>query len=275
MMKLEDVRPADCYAHAQRVLADAGAIRIEMGRSEDSRSALELTDAKPRECYFAALATWQKVTRLAVEVGASLTTHMHEIPALREVRPGHVLKMIEAVQLQVDSIKRQLQIAETAALPATEATRQPADVLVTLIQINRQVSRALERPFTPSDVYATVSIASAYAAHLGGTATPASFERRRTPRHCYERLMACHAATAKRLAKHGESSVAMRVVPADVLPGDVHDIANLVLGEVALLNSLTANVPVVYPFNPSVEGRWLPSHVDQLARTLEAQLATP
>jgi hypothetical protein len=273
MMKLEDVRPADCYAHARRLLADVGAIRTEMGRAEDTRQPLELTEARPRECYFAALATWHKVTRLGAEIGAAPTSFIQNVPALRELRPGHVLRMIEAVQHHVDGIKRQLHIAETVALPTIEAARQPADVLATLIQVNRQISRALERPFTPGDVFATVAQASAYAAPLGAPPAPAPFERNRTPRHCYERLMACHTAAAKQIAKHGESSVAMRVVPADVAPGDVYDVANLVLGEVALLHSLTANAPAVYAFEPSPEAHWLPGHVDQLARTLEAQLA--
>jgi len=269
MVKTEDARPADCYAHARRLLADVGAIRVEMGRSEDARPALELSEAKPRECYFAGLATWAKVSRLAAEVGAAPTSFVQAVPALRDLRPGHVLRLIEAIQHQVDGIKKQLHIAETNDVPAIEAARQPADVLVTLIQASRQLSRSLERAFTPSDVFAKVAQASAY---VSPAAAPAAFERRRTPRHCYERLMACHAAAAKKIAKHGETTTAMRVVPAEVVPGDVYDMASLVLGEVALLHSLTANAPAVYAFEPNAEGHWLPSHVDQLARTLEAQL---
>jgi len=270
MTKLEDVRPADCFAHAQRLLAEVQAIRIEMGRSEDVRAPLELSDAKPRECYFAAIATWHKVSRLAAEVGASPAGLIRTVPSLREIRPGHVLGHIEAIQRQVDAIKKRLHIAETSDVPAIEASRQPSDVLVVLMQINRQISRALERPFTPSDVFARLEQACAY---VGGTAGDVAFERRRTPRHCYERLMACHVAAAKRLAKHGETSVAMRVVPAEVVPGDVYDLATLVLGDAALLHSLTSNAPQVYAFETNAEGYWLPGHVDQLARTLEAQLA--
>lgn len=271
MTKLEDVRPADCYAHAQRLLAEVQAIRTEMGRSEDARAPLELTDAKPRECLMAAHAALHKISRLADEVGAPPTSFSQATP-LREARPGHVLEVIQAVQHRVEGIRAQLKMGEAVALPAIEAARQPADVLVTLIQIGRQISRALERPFTPSDVYETVALASSHATRLGGHASPAPFERKRTPRHCYERLMSCHALIAKKLAKHGETSVAMRVVPAEVAPGDVYDIATLVLGEVVLLHELTGHQPVLSPFGVSA-AHWLPSHVDQLARTLEAQLA--
>jgi hypothetical protein len=270
MTKLEDVRPADCYAHAQRLLADVGAIRIEMGRSEDTRAALELSEAKPRECYFAGTATLAKASRLAAEVGAEPTSFMPALPKLRETRPGHVLQLIQAVQHQVDAIKKRLEIKETHDVPAIEAARQPTDVLVTLIQVSRQLSRSLDRPFTPGDVFARLAQVCLYA---GGTPAPAGFERRRTPRHCYERLMACYAAAAKKNAKHGETSVMMRVVPADVVPGDVYDLATLLLGEVALMYSFTDAPPIYVPVEPSGDSHRLPAHVDQLARTLEAQLA--
>lgn len=242
-----------------------------MGRSEDLRAPLELSDAKPRECLMAANAALNKVSRLAQEVGA-VPVSFSQVVQLRDARPGHVLNAIKAVQQQVDAIRQHLKLGETAAVPEIEASRQPADVLVTLIQINRQISRALERPFTPADVYETVAIASSYATRLGSAASPAAFERKRTPRHCYERLMACHAQLGKRIAKHGDTTVAMRVVPAEVVPGDVYDMAMLVLGEVALLSELSGHPPVLAAFGGS-KGQWLPGHVDQLARTLEAQLA--
>jgi hypothetical protein len=269
MTKLEDVRPAECYAHARRLLADVGAIRTEMGRSEDSRPPLDLSEAQPRECYFAATATLAKASRLAAELGAEPTTFVPTLPKLRETRPGHVLQLIQAVQRQVDAIKKQLRIEETNEVPAIEAARQPTDVLVTLIQVGRQLSRSLERPFTPGDVFARLAQVSLYA---GGTPAPAAFERRRTPRHCYERLMACYGAAAKKNAKHGETSVVMRVVPAEVVPGDVYDLATLLLGEVALMYSYTDGPPIYVAVEPNAESHRLPGHVDQLARAVEAQL---
>jgi hypothetical protein len=254
MVKLEDVRPADCYAHARRLLADAGAIRMEMGRSEDTRPALELSEAKPRECYLAAQATFAKVSRLAAEVGAEPTPpFMPALPTLRETRPGHVLQLIDAVQRQVDNIKHHLHITEKVEVPAIEAARQPGDVLSTLIQVNRQISRSLDRPFTPSDVFARLAQVALYA---GGAAAPAAFERRRTPRHCY-----------------GEASVEMRVVPAEVVPGDVYDLATLLLGEVALVHAFSTAPPIYVQVESNAESHRLPGHVDQLARTIEAQLA--
>jgi hypothetical protein len=63
-------------------------------------------------------------------------------------------------------------------------------------------------------------------------------------------------------------------VPADVLPGDVYDLASLVLGELTYLHAITPNAAPVHGFEPDASGYRLPAHVDQLARTLEAQLAS-
>ena len=273
-MKLDDVRPADCHARARRLLAEISTIRDEMGRSEDARPGPEVTDAKPRECYFEALATWNKIDRLSNEVGAPPARFTLVVPPLRDVKPGHVLQVIDAGLARVDSIKHRLQITERHPDGAAEANRQPSDVLVTLIHANRELSRALERPFAPSDCYDAVARASAYASRMGAPAELAPYERRRQPQHCYERLVACHAVVAKLIASKGESALATRGTPAHVLPGDVYDMASLVLGEVAFLHSLTPTAMPMHAFEPVGTGHRLPAHVDQLARTLEAQLGS-
>jgi len=58
-----------------------------------------------------------------------------------------------------------------------------------------------------------------------------------------------------------------------VVPGDVYDLACLVLGELTFLHALTGTAPPVHAFEPAASGHRLPAHVDQLARTLEAQIA--
>jgi hypothetical protein len=272
-MKIEDVRPGHCYARAQRLLAETALIRDEMGRTRDPRPIPEVTDARPREVYFEAAATWAKADRLAGEIGVATVRFAHVPPVLRELRPGDVLQLVDAVLGQLAAIKQRLQIAESATEPALDLARQPSDVLVILIQANRELSRMLERPFTPSDVYRIVSLASAYAARLGGNAELAPFERGRKPADCYERLGACHTRLAALIARRGETALTARGTPGDVVPGDVYDLASLVLGEVAFLHSLVPIAAPLHAFEPTTSGHRLPAHVDQLARTLEAQLA--
>lgn len=272
-MKLDDIQPMHCHALARRLLAESRSIREEMGRAEDKRPVPEIGGAEPREVYFEAIVAWRKAARLASELGVETSHTTPAAPRLPDLKPGHVYQVLEGVQAQLAAIAQRLGITEKTAEVAPENGRQPSDVLQTVIQLNRDLSRSLERPFTPADVYSTVALASAYAARLGGTASTVAFERRRQPAHCYQRLEACLARAVALVGKRGRAALAARGTPPDILPGDVYDLANLVLGEVAFLHALTPDAPPVHAFEPSAGGHRVPSHVYQLAATLEAQLA--
>jgi len=271
-MNIDDIKPANCYARARRLLGEVVLVRDELGRFEDTRQVPEVSGAQPRECYFEAIAAWRKAERLAYELGVPASRAVPATPALRDIKPGHVLQVLDGVLQTVSEVKARIGIAETVVEPGVEPTRQPSDVLGTIIRINRELSRCLERPFTPTDVYETVALASAYATQLGATAELAPFERKRKPQDCYEMLASCLTAAAKHVTSKGEHAQSLRGMPADVLPGDVYDIAMLVLCELAFLHSLTPNAPAVQPFTPIGRGHRMPADVHRLARTLEKQL---
>jgi hypothetical protein len=273
-MNLDAILPAHCHALAHRHLVEARAIRDELGRSTDARPVPEVTGAEPREVYFEASAAWRKAQRLATEVGADTTRLAPPAPGLQGLKPGHVHRLLESILAQLDEVKARLAMTEKTTTESPDATRQPSDVLVTLVQVNRELSRCLERPFTPADVYATVALASSYAHRLGATGETAPFERRRQPADCYKQLEACLARAAALVAKRGGKALAARGTPPDVVPGDVYDLANLVLGELAFLHASTPGAAPLHPFEPTAAGHRLPAHVYQLARTLDAQLAS-
>jgi hypothetical protein len=272
-MKLEAVLPAHCHARAQRLLAEVTLIRDEMGRGEDGRPAPEITGAQPREVYFEALVAWRKSQRLAEELGVHAARTAPAAPVLRELSPGHVLQLLDAVLATTDAIKQRLAIPETAAEPAIEPARQPSDVLAAVVRVNRELSRALERPFTPSDVYGAVALASTYATRLGAAVDPVELKRRTRPADCYARLESCLEKVNQLIVKAGQQALVARGTPKDIVPGDVYDLASLVVGELAFLHSLSATAAPVHAFEPGAAGHVLPAHVDQLARTLEGQLA--
>ncbi|HEY3806481.1 MAG TPA: hypothetical protein VGL61_27945 [Kofleriaceae bacterium] len=272
-MKLEDILPGHCLAHAVRLLADVALVRDELGRAEDARAPGDVSNAKPRDCYFEALAAWNKAARLGAELGAPASRFVEPTPPAKDISPGHVLGVIDAIGEQLAAIKTKLHITEASGETTVDSARQPGDVLGVLIRVNRQLSRCLERPFAPSDCYHVVALASAYATRLGSHAELAPFERRRQPRHCFERLLACHQVVSAAIGKRGQQATSAPSLPADVLPGDVYDLANLVLAEVAFLHSLTPNATPVQAFELAPSGYRLPAHVDQLARTLHAQLS--
>jgi hypothetical protein len=273
-MNIDDIKPANCYARARRLLGEVALVRDELGRIEDTRQVPEIAGAQPRECYFEATAAWRKASALAAELGV-LTSHpLPPTPVLRDIKPGHVLQVLDGVLQTVSDVKERLGVGESVVEPGIEPSRQPSDVLATIIRINRELSRCLERPFTPTDVYETVALASTYATLLGATADLAPFERKRKPQHCYETLSSCLAVAADHISKKGEQALVARGTPADVVPGDVYDLAILVLGEMAFLHSLTPNAPTLQPFTPVGRGHRLPADVHQLARTLEKQLTS-
>lgn len=272
-MKLEDVRPHDCLAQAQRLLAEVDLIRAELGRAEDTRPLLSVAGARPRACYAVALATWHRVDRLAAELGVASARFAHAAPPPPAIVPGHVHQVIDAALARVDAIKQHLQITETVAPPAVVPDQEPSAVLATLVQVNRQLTRALEGPVTPGDVYGVVARAASYAARLGGVAALAPFARGRKPADCYRALAACLTPTAAAAARHAGPALTLGAAPPEVVPGDVYDLAWLVLGELAFVHARTADAAPVSALEPMAAGHRLPAHVDQLARTLAAQLA--
>ena len=100
------------------------------------------------------------------------------------------------------------------------------------------------------------------------------FERKRKPSDCYAKLEQCLEVVGAAITKRGETALSNRGTPSDIQPTDVYDLANLVLGEVAFLHSLTNAAQPLHAFEPGGAGHRLPSHVHQLARTLEAQLTS-
>jgi len=276
-LSTDPVQPPHCHARARRVLAEVTAIRHELGRGADPRPAPEITGATPREVYFEALALWRKADRLAAEVGGGPAEPPRAAPLLTELRPAHVLGVLDAVVDRLAAIRARVGVTEAAPEPAIEAGRQPSDVLVTIVVAGRELSRALERPFTPADVYGQVTLASAYAARLVearrlSAPPPAPFERARRPEDCYRRLQACLALATVQVRRAGHDALDARGALPDVLPGDVFDLASLVVGELAFLHALAPQAGAVAAFQPGPSGYRRPADVYQLAGTLEAQL---
>jgi hypothetical protein len=273
-MKVDDVTPAHCHARARQVLADLAVLRAEMGRAEDARALPEVGDAEPRECYGLAIAAWHKASRLAEELGVRSSRPAPAIPTFSRIVPGNVFQLLDAIAVQIHDVLSRLGVSARSEQHAIESERKPSDVLATLFAVNRTLSRVLEKPFTPSDVHHVVALASAYAERGGGGAPAVSFEHRKLPADCYRQLEACMTRASAAIRKRGHVAVALRGAPQDATPSDVYDLASIVLVDVAYLHSLVPNAAPMYAFEPGAFGHRLPSHVFQLARTLDAQLAS-
>ena len=274
-MNIADITPGHCHARAQRLVAELELVREEMGRTKDARPLPELTNAAPREAYFGAIAAWHKATRLSDEVGIRVGRPAPSSPALKDIVPGHVHQLIDAVLLQVEDVVQMFGITAKVPEASVDASRTPGDVLAVLTHANRTLSSMLERPFTPSDVYRIIALATAYASRLTNKHVElAPFERNRKPSDCYERLESVLASVGKLIAKRGGTALAAHGTLGQVAPSDVYDLAQVVLGEVAFLHGLTSSAAAVQAFEPHGEGHRLPAHCHQLICTLDAQLAS-
>ncbi len=271
----EDIKPADCYVRASYLAKELELVRREMGRPQETRSAVTVTGASPRECWFQALAVFRKADRLCNEVAADPVASVPHAPPIHDIKPGHVLQVIDAAVREVGEVKRTLGITESVDPPARDAKHTPSDVYGALATLDRQLNLLLAQPFSPSDVFQQLSLAVAYAARLGAEHASSQFQRGKRPADCYERLSGCLEQTRKLIKKAGQPVIESTPPPGDpssVLPSDVYDLASLILGEVAFLHSTTKGAQAPYPFEGNTPGRKLPSHVWQLAGVLEQQL---
>lgn len=271
-----DVQPPDCLVRAQQLLAEADLLRAEMGRARDQRPLPTVTDAAPREVYFGALALFRKADRLGLELAGDQLDELPQTPALDKITPGDVLAVLDAAHGELEHVKVRLGVTAKAEVPARDASKTPSDVLNAILAVNRQLNVLLQVPFTPSDVYEQVTWASLYASRLlggeGAKVAAPEYEHGKRPSDCYDRLHGCLGLV--RGALEGAGKNALQITPRgelDAVPGDVFDLASLVLAEVAYLHGTTSSA-APYPFEVQSASRRLPSHCFQRIGLLEAQL---
>ena len=269
------IEPADCFVRASHLAKEVELIRREMGRPSEARPAVAVTGASPRECWFQALAVFRKADRLCGELAGDPVASVPYAPPIQDIKPGDVLKVIEAAGRELAEVKRARGISETSDPPARDPSKTPSDVFGVLATLDRQINLLLEQAFRPSDCFQQVSLAVAYAARLGAAPGDAPFVRGKRPADCYERLTACLELTRSLIREAGHPVIDKAPSPGDantVLPSDVYDLATLVVGELAFLQGVRGNAQAPYPFEGNIPGRKLPSHVWQLAGILEHQL---
>ncbi len=278
-MSDQDIQPADCHARALRIVAEIDLIRQEMGRAADKRPMPTFKNAAPREVYFEALALFRKSDRLGLELAGDQLDELPHAPSPGQLRPKDCFEVLGASLRELEGVKARLGMADRSAEPKPDASKTPSDVLTTIVAANRALNGLLEHPFSPSDVYQQVAWASLYADRLlakfpGATdPTPPSFARKKRPSDCYDQLMACADVVRRVIVKSGGTMVELTARgDLEAVPGDVYDLAALVLAEVAFLHGQAQDTNPPYPYEVHTPTRKLPSHVWQRAAYLHAQL---
>ena len=187
--------------------------------------------------------------------------------------------MIDAA---LDRIRRTRQalgiVAQVVEQPADQA-KTPTDVFRSIIQANRQLNILLTQNFSSSDVYQQVSRAIGYAFRLRAHVAPArmpeppAFEAGKRPADVYRKLFECFQHLRDIAAFSHIEMLDLKVREADVEsaePGDVYDMASLIVSELAYLHAQLKDARPPYKIYPP--GLKFPAHVYQRAGLLETQL---
>lgn len=267
------------YARLEVVQSDLNALLVAMGRDLPPRLGLTIRRADLREVYHASISMFRKANRLSFELRrvqekAPLTTN-GDI-GLHDIAP-----IVTSAQRLVAATLNAHGIAPARA--SAQALRRDvpySEVLATMLEINRLINQLLGRPFSPSDVFQEVTLAVGYAANVLSTThavrripvTP-SFEPSKRPGDVYVKLYGVLQRVIG-IARRGQ----MQMVELDigrlriesVLPGDVYDLAKLVVAELAYLHEhYKVDKPAPKTYYP---GPKFPSHVYQRVALLESQV---
>ncbi len=254
-------------------------IRYEMGKTKNMQAEIKVSNAAPHEVFFQALTLFHKTNRLAFEQTKTLEEEI-KLSTAANIKPEHVLKMVNAALDRVLIVKKKLDITEAIEEKTYDNTITPTDVFRSIVQANRQLNLMLSQQFAPSDVFQQVSLSINYTARLlarfpEATRIPdyPAYERGKHPSDVYQRLIDCYDLIQK-IAKTSDLDMLNLTVDTDNLtekvPSDVYDIASLIVSELAYIHSNLDNAQppagVYYP------GNKFPSHVFQRAGILERQL---
>ncbi len=271
---------ADVHALMNLIHADVERIRFEMGGPLYEPWPLVIREADPREVYFLARTLFLKADRLCFEQ----TREQGISPGLRsgEIRPGHVYQVIQAAQERIEHVKAGLGILVKNPAGVPDPSKTPSDVFLSILHANRQINLLLEKSFSPSEVYREVTRSVNYTARILALfpdvkripEAPA-FQGGKQPKDVFAQLLTCFQVV-NRIAE--QNNIHLLHIEVDELyypritPGDVYDLATLLLAEIVHIHSLAVDVgPPKAAFYP---GRKFPSQVFQRAGLLERQLQT-
>jgi hypothetical protein len=169
---------------------------MHLGKPEIVPIGCSVSDAAPREVYFLAISLFQKVNRLSFD-SARRYIEVPKPPA-GDIQPQHVFKVVNSVDTQIDTLMALLGIPYGAEQATIDPSKTPTDVFQLILEVNQKLNALIDRPFSPSDVYQSVTTSIGHAAvllthfgHSRGILSAPAFERQQGSADVYVRLLAC------------------------------------------------------------------------------------
>ena len=262
------------------------------GSPKPAASPWAVSEAAPRHLLWQAQVMFRKASELAQEVAGPRALPLPEGSWRRaQPRPAPVdrdIEMADVLRVVADARERiraaigleKIRMVE-GQKPPLDPTATASDVLVSIVQANRQLNLLQHREVPPRDAYNRVMAAVNHAGDLlGGGYPPAPpLAAGQRPDNVYRRLVTCMGLLQEAAAAHGIQTLGLNLqrelAREDVSDADVYHLATTLLADLEYLAQVlrpeaTRAPRGEYPMPDFV----FPAHIHQLAGVLEAQLRT-
>ncbi len=278
-VKYKTIILADVFLHVSKVQAELELLRFHMGKpkSKNIEQLLSVRYAAPREVFYQALTLFEKSNQLGFD-HLRVRTSMPSTPP-SNIQPADVFKVVDQALNRIRAVKKHIGIQELITEPTLNQQKVPADVLIAIIQINRQLNLLLDEQFPPKGVFKKVSVAISYASTLLASfpnasriPAPDAIQVGKRPADVLNRLLESyhHIRLIAARSKLTMLQVDLDISNIDVAPSDVYDIASLIVSDLAYMNSKLPTSSLPRPVFDS--GRKFPSDVFQRASILKKQI---
>ncbi|OYP34221.1 hypothetical protein [Rhodopirellula sp. MGV] len=266
------------YARMVRVHSDLETIATFMGRTPHESPAFVVRNVGPREVYFQSLVLLRFTNRFAFDHTRKLCPPVDTSAESDDY--AEIDRLIGETLQRLSSIRELYGIAG-ATLNSTEASGvTPVELFESVVLANRKLNALLDVPIAPGDVFEQVTVGIGYTSRILEQSavgqvmpSPPNFEPNKKPADVYARLLGC-LRTIQRIAEKSGLEI-LELDSSDrgfnnVQPGDVLNLASLVVSEIAYLHSQLPNA--LPPREVYSTGRKFPAHVYQRVGILERQL---
>jgi hypothetical protein len=276
----DEVTSEHCSTRIGQLLAEIETLRLEMGRSRDTRVPMQVQKASPREVYYFEQTVQRKADQLCVELGLDAVPPPAPAEAGR-ARPADVLRVLDSARERLARARAGLHLEGDAPpdLPGPlwpDPGKSPSDVLFGCLVASRQLNAILWTAYAAADPHELLVRCLGVAdrlldLHGAALPPPAPFERRKFPRDVFQVLWETCLTFYRALLRWNVEVVEIQRGFVGEDPTDVYDLATLILCELEYIASffpaLGAPRLAVPPPRPV-----LPSHNYQRARQLQAAI---
>ena len=287
----KDIRPGHVFQQVMMLEKKVNSLAMIMGVELISSELKEPINIFPRDVFYQGLTVHKKISRIRYEFSRIES----KVPNIKdgEYAPQHVYSLIMSTQSILDDTLNELvhtynfnesnQAVKSIfdiKVPTVDLSKQPKDVFIKLVDLNRKLNLLMDFEFSPADTFEQVTLAISYASAILKTISyeqtvyePEPLMVGKRPVDVYHRLSKIHNQLFDCMKGVGvlTTNIPEEIYRSEVVnPSDVYDLANLILSNLAYLQrNLKLYVkpkPTYYP------GKIIPSAVFQRVSILERQV---